>query len=137
MRNSNYQTVQKQLILDFLQKNHRSFLSANDILVYMLNQNEKIGLTTIYRHLNTLEEEGALRTEIHQKTKFYQYMDSGCKNHFHLKCEKCGRIEHFECEEMHDFCKHMGEEHGFQINPQNAIMGLCKKCQKKVRRVEK
>ena len=124
-------TITLLLILNYLKRKHHVFVSANDIMAYLIKQDEKIGLTTIYRVLNALEKEGKLRVEVVKNTRCFQYVEEECKNHFHLKCEKCGKIEHFDCEEVNDFCKHIGKEHGFMINPQNAIGGLCKKCQKK------
>lgn len=133
MRSNSYQTMQKKLILDFLKENHDRMVNANDTLEYLIKQNQKIGLTTIYRYLNLLEAEGKLRVEVMKNTRYFQYILEDCKNHFHLKCEKCGKIEHFECEEMHTFCEHIGQKHGFMIDTKNAIGGICKNCQKKMK----
>ena len=137
MRNSKYHTSQKDYILEYLQQNSSQFVSASDILTYLLKGNQKIGLTTIYRHLKTLEEEGTLRTDMRDNTKIFQYIEDKCQNHFHLKCEKCGKLEHLECEEMNEFCEHIGKEHGFFIDTKNAISGVCKKCQKKMKEDKK
>ena len=131
MRNNCYHTTQKELILTFLKQKKQQFVSANDILVYLLNQDEKIGLTTIYRYLKTLEEEGKLRTDRKESTRVYQYVDEGCQNHFHLKCEKCGKMEHIEKKEVQAFQKKMKKEYGFEIDVKNAMIGTCKKCQSK------
>ena len=133
MKYGTYQTMQKQLILKYLKQNQNRYVSANDILEYLIGHQEKVGLTTIYRFLNVLEEEKMLRTETIKNTRYFQYIKDDCKNHFHLKCEKCGKVEHFTCEEMKDFCYHIGKDHGFMINPQIAIGGICQKCQKKIK----
>ena len=136
MKVGTYQTIQKQLILKFLEENEHQFVTANDIMQYLVKHNQKVGLTTIYRFLNTLEEAGLLRIENIKNTRCFQFIKDECKSHFHLKCDQCGKIEHFDCKEMHEFCQHIGKEHGFYINPQNTIGGLCKKCQKKKKEIE-
>ena len=131
MRKSTYETSQKKLILDYLKENSDKYVSAGEIMEYLVKNNQKVGLTTIYRFLNVLENEGNLRVENIKNTRCFQYIEDDCKNHFHLKCEKCGKVEHLECQEMKELCKHIGAEHGFAIDIQNAINGVCQSCQAK------
>ena len=48
MKNT-YRTEQRKLIIDFLILNQNKFVDAEDILEYMKNNHQTVGLTTIYR----------------------------------------------------------------------------------------
>ena len=134
MRKNTYETIQKKLILDYLKGNSDKFVNANDILEYLMKNNQKVGLTTIYRYLNALLKEGLLRVETLNSTRCFQYIKENCKNHFHLKCEKCGKLKHVECPEMEEFSNHIRTKHGFNIDMQNTISGVCKTCLAKERK---
>lgn len=129
-RKSEYYTEQRKLILQYLKENNDKYVNSKDILQYMKKNNKSAGLTTIYRYLNLLEKQGKVRTEIINHTKLFQYILEDCKNHYHLKCEKCGKIIHFDCEEFEKFSKHILKKHKFIINTQAEIYGLCEKCLK-------
>jgi Fur family ferric uptake transcriptional regulator len=61
----------------------------------------------------------------------YQYIDEsgGCREHFHLKCEKCGTLIHLECAVLNDTADHVRREHRFEINPFKTVFyGICKNC---------
>lgn len=127
MKNS-YNTEQKKLILECLKENSDSYISVEDILNYLNKKGLQVGTTTIYRYLNFLEKEGAVRIENIKTTRYFQYIVENCKNHYHIKCEKCGKIEHLECEEIISLCTHIKKEHDFVISQKNVIYGICGLC---------
>ena len=87
-----YKTEQRKDLLDYMIKNTENFVNADDIEKYLKNKKISIGLTTIYRFLNSLEKQGKVRVELKDHTKYYQYILEECTNHFHLQCKKCGKI---------------------------------------------
>ena len=125
----NYRTEQRKIINDFLKENEDKFLNAEDIMRYMKKNNQEVGLTTIYRYLKMQEKQGNVRTEIREHTKYYQYIASECHNHFHLKCKKCGKTIHLDCDEFENVNKHIKEEHKFSLDYNTIIYGICNKCQ--------
>lgn len=125
---NNYNTKQKKLILDCLISNSNHYVSVEDISRYLEKNGVQVGVTTIYRYLNTLEEKGILRIENVKNTRRFQYIIEDCNNHYHLKCEKCGKTEHLECEELITLCNHVENEHGFVISHKNVIYGTCELC---------
>lgn len=129
MRNK-YNTEQRNLIENYLSENEDKFVSSKDILEYMEKHNYEIGLTTIYRTLSMLEEENKVRTEIREHTKYYQYISNECSEHFHLKCKKCGKMQHLDCEEFEHVSEHILEEHHFALDHNTIIYGICEKCAK-------
>ena len=127
---SKYTTEQRILLEKYFMDNEDKFVSSKDILEYMKDNDCKIGLTTIYRFLKLLEEENKVRTEVKDHTKYYQYINANCCNHFHLKCKKCGKIQHLDCEEFEQVTKHIKEEHHFALDYNTIIYGICEKCLK-------
>ena len=127
MKNS-YKTEQRELIKNFLIENKDKFVSVDDIMKYMKDNKEEVGLTTIYRFLNLLEENNNVRVEIKEHTKYYQYILDECCEHFHLKCKKCGKAIHLHCDEFEDVNEHIQKEHKFRLDNNTIIYGLCNKC---------
>lgn len=122
-----YNTKQKDIILNYLKENKDKCLTSNEIYDYLKKDN-KIGLTTIYRFLNKLENENLIKKYNDKKEATYQYIDSDeCKNHIHLKCMKCNCVIHLECNEATSLTKHIQDEHNFNID--STIFGICKECQ--------
>ena len=54
-----------------------------------------------------------------------------CKNHYHLKCLRCGELLHVECGFLDEMGAHVLEHHGFVVDTQKiTICGVCEKCAK-------
>ena len=52
-------------------------------------------------------------------------------HHFHLICEKCGKLIHLDCHEAEHLLVHIKDEHGFAIDVSKVnFYGLCDDCQK-------
>ncbi|MBR0491066.1 MAG: transcriptional repressor [Clostridia bacterium] len=125
---NNYRTEQRKIIRDYLIDNKDKFVNVEEIMQYMKKRKQEVGQTTIYRYLNLLEENNNVRTEIKNHTKHYQYIESECCNHFHLKCKKCGKTIHLHCEEFENVSNHIKEEHKFNLDHNTIIYGLCDEC---------
>lgn len=125
---NNYKTEQRKLIKDYLIINKEKFVNVEEILQYMNKHNQIVGLTTIYRFLNLLEENNNVRTEIRNHTKYYQYITKECSNHFHLKCKKCGKTIHLNCKMFEDVNQHIKKDHKFNLDYNTIIYGVCNSC---------
>ena len=125
-----YKTKQRKLIEEYLIENKDNFVKAEEIYEFIKNNNQLIGLTTIYRTLDLLEKNNNVRTEIINHTKYYQYITEECSDHFHLKCKKCGKTIHLDCEEFEEVNKHIKEEHKFNLDHNTIIYGTCEDCLK-------
>ena len=123
-----YNTKQKNAILDVITKEKGTF-TIKDIYNKM---NKEIGLTTIYRMVDKLVEEKILTKSIsNDNTTYYQYLEKCNKeNHFFLKCESCGDIEHVDCDCIEELSNHISKEHKFNLTDHVIINGICKKCTK-------
>ena len=128
MVKQNYKTEQRKELLEFMVKNNNKFVNADDIEKYLKNRNISVGLTTIYRFLNSLEKQGKVRVEYREHTKYYQYISEECNNHYHLRCKKCGKLIHLHCDEIQELKEHIAKEHNFEIDSMATIMGICATC---------
>ena len=106
-------------------------IGAAELAELLHRQGSRVGLTTVYRHLERLEQQGLVHKIVTDEGARYQY----CRSHhagrdcFLLKCERCGRLIHLHCEELEGLSTHIREEHGFRINPLRTVFyGLCEDC---------
>lgn len=124
-----YKTKTKELVLEEVKK--LNSFTANDIFKGLDEQNKHVGLTTIYRSLEELENKGVITKYFDDAKKAYYKVIENCQSvvHFYLKCTKCNKIEHVDCECISDFKKHVEFQHKFSINIENIVIsGLCSKC---------
>lgn len=131
-REKGYKTRQLAAILNFLIQNKDRHVSVYDIANHIKNAGGKIGVTTVYRHIDSLMEDGTVQKYTLEGSggARYQFVgDEGCHNHFHLKCERCGKLVHLECGQMEDIYRHVLCDHGFEINSHKTVFyGLCDTC---------
>ena len=123
-----YKTEQRKELLDYMIKNSKKFVKADEIEKHLKNKNISVGLTTIYRFLNSLEKQGKVRIELREHTKYYQYISEECNNHYHLQCKKCGKLIHLHCDEINQLKMHIAKEHEFEIDSMATIAGICAEC---------
>lgn len=122
-----YNTKQKDLLLKIIKNEEKEF-TIKDIYN---KAKEQVGLTTIYRYVEKLENMGRVSKSIGSNNlTYYQYLEEcDSENHFYLKCEKCGKMEHVDCDCITDLNKHILNNHQFKINKEHIIInGICKNC---------
>ena len=99
--------------------------SAKDIISKL---NHPHSLSTIYRILDQLVADNILI----KNGDHYVNCPSNCdaNSHFFLKCQKCAKTFHIDCDELSTLEQHIFKEHGFKTNLNNSFLnGLCQKCQ--------
>jgi Fur family transcriptional regulator, ferric uptake regulator len=133
MEKTFYRTKQAEKILSYMQKMSGAHITAKTIAEYFANVGENIGLATIYRHLNQMVDKGVLKKYMWDRSSgaCFQFLptDKIYSERFHLKCEKCGKLVHFEGAEFANIQEHLAEKHGFAINHLKTVLyGLCNEC---------
>lgn len=122
-----YNTKQKDLILNIIKNKNKTF-TVKDIYNELKN---KVGLTTIYRFIYELEDNGVLEKYVGDNNiVYYQYLEECEKdNHFYLKCDKCGGMIHVDCDCIKDLSEHINKYHKFFVSNNHIIInGICKNC---------
>ena len=127
---SNYKTIQRKIVMDYLINNKDKFVTADEILKYIEQNGHTIGLTTIYRLLNLLEKNNNLRVDVKNHTKYYQYVLEENSNHLFLKCKKCGKSMNLDCKTFENVKKNKKKEHNFNLDYNTIIYGTCNNCSK-------
>ncbi|MDY6063098.1 MAG: transcriptional repressor [Erysipelotrichaceae bacterium] len=137
MSRKNYQTKQKSLISGYLKDSGGRHVTIKDIQEYLDSHDSHIGLTTIYRYMDALVNEGVVNKYIidNNSSACFEYIKHGCQHqheHFHLKCEVCNKLIHLECHELADIQKHLSQEHSFVLDLHKTVFyGLCDECHTK------
>ena len=127
----NYSTKQRELILDLI-KNSSSHITAQDICKCLSEKNLKVSVATVYRTLDKFEKDGIIKKYVIDKRSGACYHVIKCDSsdpHFHLKCLKCGRLIHLDCDFLEKLQNHIFEDHGFKISSGNTVIyGFCSDC---------
>lgn len=134
-RNSGYNTKQKELLLDFLIQNKDKHTNVQEISTFFSNNDAPVGITTIYRQLDKLVEQGLVRKYVldGKTSACYQYIEStdSCHEHFHLKCFDCGQLFHINCNHLATIYEHIFDDHGFTLDLSKTVFyGKCAQCSK-------
>ncbi len=135
---SQYKTKQRADIMAYLMSMSGEHLTVNDVCQHFEKQGRSIGVTTVYRQLDKMVEEGLVNkyTLDNKSSACYEYVDTdhhdhGMKQCYHCKCDKCGKLIHLHCGEIEELIKHIEGSHEFAINPRRTVFyGLCRECRK-------
>ncbi len=123
----------RDLIFDILsKKNYHP--NVNEVYDIVKKENPNVSLATVYRNLNQLVE--MKKVNVLEFDKGSARYDGNVEKHFHIVCEKCGKIEDvwlrddfdkFECVEnsINDF-----DLTGYKL----IFFGVCNECKLKEKR---
>jgi Fur family ferric uptake transcriptional regulator len=104
------------------------FRSAQELHEQLRRQGEGIGLTTVYRTLQTLADAGevdVLRTDSGEAV----YRRCSSHHHHHLVCRHCGRTVEVDDPPVENWAEKIAHEHGFsEVNHTVEITGTCSEC---------
>jgi Fur family ferric uptake transcriptional regulator len=104
------------------------FRSAQELHDLLKQRGENVGLTTVYRTLQSLAESGevdVLRTG--DGESIYRRCSSG--HHHHLVCRVCGRAVEVEGPAVERWADKIAAEHGFtEVSHTVEIFGRCADC---------
>ena len=104
------------------------FRSAQDIHALLERRGEHVGLSTVYRTLQTLADAGeidALRTEAGESI----YRRCSTSHHHHLVCRSCGATVEVEGPAVEKWADKVAGDHGFSdVTHTIEIFGTCADC---------
>jgi Fur family transcriptional regulator, ferric uptake regulator len=110
------------------------FRSAQDLHALLRRRGEGIGLTTVYRTLQTLVDAGevdVLRTDDGEAV--YRRCSRG--HHHHLVCRECGRTVEVDGPAVERWAGRVAAEHGFvDVSHTLEVFGTCASCSRRPRR---
>ena len=104
------------------------FRSAQEIHEKLRRSGEGIGLTTVYRTLQTLADAGEIDV-LRTSTGEAVYRRCSAHHHHHLVCQDCGRTVEVEEPTVELWAEKVAGEHGFiNIGHTVEISGTCPDC---------
>lgn len=120
-------TLPRLKILNLFENSPIRHLSAEDVYKELINENEDIGLATVYRVLTQFEQAGLLERHHFESGKaVFELKSDG--HHDHLVCLQCGRVEEFYDAEIEKRQLAIAEERGFKL--QEHSLSLYADCQR-------
>jgi Fe2+ or Zn2+ uptake regulation protein len=106
-------------------------LSPLSIFEKARQQHPKLGLVTVYRTLEKLEELGLIQ-RVHQPAGCHAYISASPGHQHLLLCQTCGKVEFFseDNEKINFMIGEVGEKSGYRIEEHwLQLFGICISCQ--------
>ena len=104
------------------------FHSIQDVHARLREAGDSVGLTTVYRAVQSLAEDGELDS-IRTDSGEALYRRCSTEHHHHLVCRVCGRTVEVAGPAVERWAGRVAEEHGF-VDPSHTveIFGTCMDC---------
>ena len=88
-----------------------------------------LGLVTVYRTLEKLEELGLVE-RVHHEHGCQAFISAGRGHQHLLVCQNCGRITHFEGDDLERLIAELSDRTGYRIQEHwLQLTGTCHECQ--------
>ena len=105
------------------------FWSAQQIHAELRSRGERIGLTTVYRHLQVLSEDGEVDTIRDAGGEALYRRCRSAVHHHHLICRVCGTSVEVEGRAVEQWAEKVAAEAGFTaVDHTVELFGLCPRC---------
>ena len=129
LQSSGYRlTSPLRVIVDILAGSPRA-LGPLEIFDLGRRQYPRMGLVTVYRALEKLEELGLVQ-RVHQLNGCHAYLRSADGHEHILLCTRCGRVVYFHGDDLTSLIASVAQKTGFTIQEHwLQLHGLCTACQ--------
>lgn len=128
-------TPQRRAVLDIIISNEGKHLTTEEIYGLVKEDCPEIGLATVYRTLQLLEEMNLIfkLTLDDGKNRYELVHEEEDHHHHHLICSKCGRLIEVEGDLLEMLEKEIERKYDFKItNHILKFFGICSKCEEKL-----
>ncbi len=122
-------TNPRRIVVDILAHSKQA-MDANEIYREAKKQHARIGLVSVYRTIEKLEDLKLIQ-RVHKPEGCHAYI-AGFVGHQHLLiCSQCGRAEFFEGEDLQPLLDRVSEESHYLIQDHwLQLFGICPDCRK-------
>jgi Fur family ferric uptake transcriptional regulator len=105
------------------------FRTAQDLHAQLRAQGTRVGLTTVYRHLQRLSDAGEVDA-VRVRSGELAYRRCGGKgHHHHLVCQQCGRVVDIDGQTVEEWLDRVAQRAGFtNIEHTVEMVGTCRQC---------
>ena len=120
-------TWQKTAVLDEL-SNTEEFVSAQELHQKITLSGKKLGLTTVYRALTEMVEQG-LADSLSLSDGEMRYRICTPDHHHHLICRVCGKTVEFDLPGFEELAQSVAKQNSFtELSHEIELFGICKDC---------
>ena len=119
-------THPRMRILALLEKSKSRHVTAEDIYRMLLEQDEDIGLATVYRVLTQFEAAGLVLKHNFEAGQSVYELDRG-QHHDHMVDVDTGKIVEFESAEIEELQRRIAESMGYEIEDHSLVLYVRKK----------
>jgi Fur family ferric uptake transcriptional regulator len=121
-------TRQRAAIKDAL-NDAGGFRSAQELHEQLRDGGDRVGLTTVYRTLQTLSDAGEIDVVRREDGEAVYRRCSSGGHHHHLVCRDCGYSVEIDNDEVERWAEGAARSHGFtEVTHDLEIFGRCKSC---------
>jgi Fur family ferric uptake transcriptional regulator len=120
-------TWQKTAVLEQL-SNTAEFVSAQELHQKISQSGKKLGLTTVYRALTEMVEQG-MADSLSISDGEMRYRICTPEHHHHLICRVCGKTVEFDMPGFEELALEVAKSNGFtELSHEIELFGVCAGC---------
>ena len=125
-------TLPRVKILEILENESKErHLTAEKVYKILLNEDEEIGLATVYRVLTQFEAAGLVKRHHFEGGNSVFELNRG-DHHDHILCVKCGKVDEFSDEIIENQQREIALHLGYQLTDHSLYLyGFCSNCSTK------
>jgi Fur family ferric uptake transcriptional regulator len=129
LRESGYRlTAPRKAIVSIIANSSRA-LDAVEIFDLSRVEHPRLGLVTVYRTLEKLDELGLVQ-RVHQPDGCNMYLRAPEGHEHLLLCKSCGQMEYFSGDDLSGLIERISRRSGYQVQEHwLQLFGLCGSCQ--------
>jgi Fur family transcriptional regulator, ferric uptake regulator len=121
-------TAPRQAVVEIIARS-KHVLSPFEVFEQARVRYPKLGLVTVYRTVEKLEDLGLIQ-RVHQPSGCHAFIAAASGHQHLLVCEGCGRVELFHGDDVDALMDEVGKKSGFQIHTHwLQLFGSCTACQ--------
>jgi Fe2+ or Zn2+ uptake regulation protein len=123
-------TESRQTVVEIVASSKRA-LSPLELYDLAREKNAGLGLVTVYRTLEKLEELGLIQ-RVHQPQGCQAFITAFTGHQHMILCSTCGKVEFFAGDDLDQLFHSIGEKTGYRIQDHwLQLFGKCAECQEK------
>lgn len=116
-------TQPRMKILSLLEQSEKRHLTAEDVYKKLIENNDEIGLATVYRVLTQFESAGLVtRHNFEGNQAVFELAGEEDEHHDHMVCIKTGRVVEFYDDVIEERQKEIARKHGFTITDHSLVL---------------
>mgnify|MGYP003904240233 FL=1 len=129
LQNNGYRlTGSRRAVVDIIANSQRA-LSPLELYDLGREQYKGLGLVTVYRTLEKLEELGLIQ-RVHQPQGCQAFIAAFSGHQHILLCSSCGKVEFFDGDNLEAFFHQIGVQTGYEVKDHwLQLFGICADCQ--------